>query len=470
MLDSSTTTDSSQFAFITYDGPSVPRDPKTRNLIRRRAMRDVAITRKQRGDSKRNANRGQYPVFLGVVHIVPTGISADNQSLLLSLAPLAGLRLGLAICAAPGVSRAPRLGSTKVFSFIPSRYGHVSALTSATDCVVAKRRAMITGTRETETEADVLAHYSKALRALQVALDDDKQRCTPETLCATQLLGVFELLSVSGKPYSWLRHIGGATRLIQVRGVAAFGDEFELALLTAHVGPAVTEAFLTNQPCFLAETPWQHLLREAILRDESLADYADLVLPLWEHLVGGPLQFKRTTDLLCSPVPPSREAIEEMIECLESARDRLFSWLSCAQRRIGLSKEVGGPDWRDTAVLPLNGEVGEDDADGLHLALRGTYATCRLLKGRLLVALAPERFQHVELESQELAARIMALGESRLGCGSLVSSLFMSQASWIAQSIVETRDIWCDGFSAGEGMIGRQQFEAWCRAMGREID
>ena len=40
-----------------------------------------------------------------------------------------------------------------------------------------------------------------------------------------------------------MRHIEGATRLMEVRGVGAFKTEFEMALLTAHVGPAVRKYY-----------------------------------------------------------------------------------------------------------------------------------------------------------------------------------------------------------------------------------
>ncbi|KAK4443459.1 hypothetical protein QBC34DRAFT_310890, partial [Podospora aff. communis PSN243] len=390
----------------------------------------------------------------------------DDHSLLLSLASLTGLRLGLAVCI-PGVRQtAVRLGSTKVFSFIPSRYGHVSALTCATDCVVAKRRAMVTD----GDEAEVLVRYSKALRALQVALDDDeRERCAPETLCATLLLGVFELLSLQEKPFSWLHHIEGATRLLQVRGAGSYESEFELALLTAHVGPAVTEAFLTNKPCFLAQEPWRQLLRVAVLGDESLAGHADIVLPLWEHLVGGPSHFKRTTDIICGEMSSCQDRIDNLVDCLVTSRDQLLGWLELAKEVIGLEDEdIGGPTWRDAAVFPLeNGSSCQDD-DDIGLALRGTYATCRLLKARLLVALAPARFYYLEEEAQELAARVMSLGEG-CGGGSLVASLFMSQGSWIAKSILETKDAWAGVDCDNDGAIARCKFEAWCDAMGRRV-
>jgi len=188
----SSTDSQPKFAFITYQGSNLPRDAETRSLIRRRAMRDVAASRKNSGSYKQHPNRRQYPVFLtNTPPSLPT-VTADDHSLLLSLAPLTGLRLGLATCG-PEIPGTIRLGSTKIFSFIPSRYGHVSALSCATDCVVAKRRSMVRGGGGGFDGLDGLAQYSKALRALQVALNDEAQRYTPETLCATQLLGMFEV-------------------------------------------------------------------------------------------------------------------------------------------------------------------------------------------------------------------------------------------------------------------------------------
>ncbi|KAK0707324.1 hypothetical protein B0H67DRAFT_587282 [Lasiosphaeris hirsuta] len=474
----------SEFSFITYEGPKLPRDPKTRTLIRRRAMKDVAASRKQRGEySRQNVNRRQFPVVVdseeteGIpykstttpLEIYPcpresSVVTVEDLSILLCLAPLTGLRLGLArLARSPSgsiriadFSPAPRLGSSKLFSFIPSRYGQVSALTHATDCVVAKFRSLM-GLESPGGESGVLVHYSKALRALQAALDDEEQRFTPETLCATQLLGVFELLSVNGMPHSWMRHVGGATRLIEVRGVDAFKSEFEMALLTAHVGPAITEAFLSNKPSFLASPAWHRILYTAILNDASLTPQADLVLALWGQLVSGPEIFKRTTDLICAAVPPQQTDIDDVINRILRDRASLAKWLSMAQQRLGLPVEGGA------AVFP----PGELDAT--QLALRGTYATCMILKGRLLVALAPARFRELEAECQEMAARIMSLGKQSGGYvgGGLVGSLLMSQGSWIALAIVKTKAIWAG--EAGGGMIEREKFGAWCRAMGRTL-
>ncbi len=51
------------FAFVAYDGPRLPRDPTVRTLIRRRAMKDVAATRKRTGNYGQH-NLRQLPPFL----------------------------------------------------------------------------------------------------------------------------------------------------------------------------------------------------------------------------------------------------------------------------------------------------------------------------------------------------------------------------------------------------------------------
>ena len=178
------------FAFVNYEGPKLPRDPKIRVQIHRHAMRDVAATRKRRGHTPRNV--GQYPIdelpnpvdktsdnisrFSDWSQTTSSSSSEDGAarpkksppssthalqsptaaliptipldfSTLFTLAPLTGLRLGFATLAlSPAHSKAlahPNMGTKKLLTFIPSRYGHVSSLSHATDCVVAKLQQVI---------------------------------------------------------------------------------------------------------------------------------------------------------------------------------------------------------------------------------------------------------------------------------------------------------------------------------------
>jgi len=193
-----------QLSFVIYQGPTLPRDTKTRTLIRRRAMRNVAADRKRKGSDwhGRHTNRGQYPIFLQAPANA-VAITGRDLLVLQSLAPLTGLRLGLG--SAPGMPQSPGVqqngalaAGNKFVSFIPSRYGQISgaasteALTRATDCVLAKRRSMLVE-RARDDQHRILVRYAEAVGALQVALDDEAQRSTPETLCAAQLLGIFEV-------------------------------------------------------------------------------------------------------------------------------------------------------------------------------------------------------------------------------------------------------------------------------------
>lgn len=49
-----------------------------------------------------------------------------------------------------------------------------------------------------------------------------------------------QVLNGNTEVQSWMQHIGGAARLIQVRGADRFNSEFEMALFMAHVGPTVS--------------------------------------------------------------------------------------------------------------------------------------------------------------------------------------------------------------------------------------
>jgi len=155
--------------------------------------------------TRRKGNRAPENHIRPIPSLYPgLGISGDFFALI-SLIPLTGLRLGIApVCH----SLAPRsvqsqnipsfltggkhLGNHPMLSFIPSRYGQVSSITHAVDCVLAKLKQTLQ-CEPLDGDAVALRLYSKALRTLQEALNDGSQCMSPETLCATELLGVFEV-------------------------------------------------------------------------------------------------------------------------------------------------------------------------------------------------------------------------------------------------------------------------------------
>lgn len=217
------------FSFVNFDGPNLVPDAQARRRIRQQAMRDTAVARKQRGDYGKH-NMRQYPVFVYPPSSSEAGKDAPDSdqvqrirqsidlyvpfpfqdpsmpkqfSVLLNLMPLTGLRLGVGTLShylyEPTQPKdsiiAAQASSQKLLSFIPSRYGHVQLLRHATDCVIAKLQYLSQPEEDRSPKGDLkaLMHYQKALKALQEALLDEREWAKPETLCATQLLGIFEV-------------------------------------------------------------------------------------------------------------------------------------------------------------------------------------------------------------------------------------------------------------------------------------
>lgn len=159
----------------------------------------------QRGtrSSKRQALRPAPSRPLPVSIAYPDCATSEKFALLLNLMPLTGLRLGIAkfssLKSNPARSGDPfsvsNLGNPKLAHFITSRYEDVPALRYATDCVVAKVRQVLRyrGGPFSDGKDTILLHYTKAIKALQAALEDETQSMAEETLCATELLAVFEV-------------------------------------------------------------------------------------------------------------------------------------------------------------------------------------------------------------------------------------------------------------------------------------
>ncbi|KJR88932.1 uncharacterized protein SPSK_07254 [Sporothrix schenckii 1099-18] len=458
----------------------------------------------------------------------PDSAATEKFTLLLNLVPLTGLRLGIGklssfqldLARAGPTRRAQlspacpplNLGNPKLAHYITSHHGHVPALRYATDAVLAQLRLVALrahGTPSTALARDAtLVFYQKALRAVQLALADERQRLTEETLCATQLLAVFELLDENVP--SWMHHAGGAAQLIRLRGVHRFrASEPGTALFMAHIGTVVMDAFLGNKACFLAEDAWMALLRSAILDDPALAPVQDLSLAMWSHIVTGPAKFKTVTDLvMAAPAPraPDPRARDAIIAHLLADRASLVGWMDRAMRHPAICEDDFEADDVYGIVFPrlttgtrgsTGGRRNADDKDAhcrldrvTQLSLWGTNIVCRILKSRLLVAMAPARFRALEAECQYLAARVMQLDAGAAaaaankstgvgsGLGDVLKTSFVSQNTWIVRGVLETKDIWSqDSDVSGDGngdcaedkMIEKWKFEAWCRAIGRTL-
>ncbi|KAI5459424.1 hypothetical protein BGZ63DRAFT_391009 [Mariannaea sp. PMI_226] len=533
------------FTFVSYEGSKLPENPDVRYLIRHRAMRHTATIRKRAGGYGRH-NLGQLPPglleaegsnedpkavkmsdasdFLLDIHqdenmqrtlaagktqkgirkpyrrrggspslaVAPVAPMPQNYILLNLASPFTALHLGVSTLSyfmsdsasiSKVLSRMPQnLENRRILSFIPSRYGRVSSITHATDCVIARLELVVrTGSiYSTEGDTSVLTLYSKALRSLQEAIDDEDTRMMPETLCAAELLGIYELLSGTSQTERWIQHAGGAARLIELYGPERFKTDFELSLFMSHTGPIITEAFLNGRPCFLDQECWQLVIRDAIRNDPMmLPERAQVVMELWARLGKLPNIFNEAEGLILYPQLAAPGARERLITSLLRERDHLKSWVKLAQKYLH-DTEMNGNRHSDYEASPF---AGWNNIDTTALRspiacriLQGTYVLCNLVKTRTLFALSPSRFPELEATCQTLAQDALSMAEEAAHCENeiLIGGLFMSEVSWMANAVIATKDIWNQNSGprrnvdrADKGTIESWKFEAWCRAMGR---
>lgn len=79
--------------------------------------------------------------------------------------------------------------------YLPCRSGHSATLDGAVDCLVAALRDRVVPAAQ-RSPAKTIASYNKALTSLNECLGDADRRLSSETLCATQLLGIFEVCTL----------------------------------------------------------------------------------------------------------------------------------------------------------------------------------------------------------------------------------------------------------------------------------
>ena len=59
-----------------------------------------------------------------------------------------------------------------------------------------------------------------------------------ELICG--IVALLQLLNKTSSTDMWIRHAGGAARLIELRGPDRFQTDFELSLFMTHAGPIVS--------------------------------------------------------------------------------------------------------------------------------------------------------------------------------------------------------------------------------------
>lgn len=213
-------------------------------------------------------------------------------------------------------------------------------------------------------------------------------------------------------------------------------------------------------------------MRSAIRSDASFIQLQDLALAMWSHITTGPGKFREVTDTILSPTPLPQAVIDAIIQYLLEDRESLLDWMERAQMLPDLRD--GDFEFDEYGIMfpRLTFEKGTSNTHLVtHLALWGANIMCRILKTRLLVAMAPARFHYLEIECQYLASKIMSLDQiaAEDNGNGLLQTSFISQSTWIARGVLDTKDIWSAEQGNSEDMIERWKFKAWCEAIGRKF-
>lgn len=125
----------------------------------------------------------------------------QEQGTIVLLAPLTTIHLGRlaikhvsAIATLSNFMLSPDNEQSSYIFHIPQRLGHDITLDDAARCVIAAFREIRDSHSSPDSKGSAsLSLYTRALRSLQHALDDPTRSRSAETLCAAELLCIFEV-------------------------------------------------------------------------------------------------------------------------------------------------------------------------------------------------------------------------------------------------------------------------------------
>ncbi|TGO10344.1 hypothetical protein BTUL_0137g00010 [Botrytis tulipae] len=143
------------------------------------------------------------------------------------------------------------------FQYIPGRLGYNIALDDAITCVCSLY-CDESSNEYTKSKA-IYSSYIRALSSLQKCLVEERLRFQSETLCASLLLQMCELVVNVDKP-KWIDLARGTSQLIKARGVGRYKDPFDLEMLESQLSYIVIQSARFKEDCYLRQPEWRALL------------------------------------------------------------------------------------------------------------------------------------------------------------------------------------------------------------------
>ncbi|KAJ6034010.1 uncharacterized protein N7446_007693 [Penicillium canescens] len=196
------------------------------------------------------------------------------------------------------------------YSIIPSRLGHNAALDSAVSCMCNVFIHFMSG--QSKATAAIIEEYVKSLQTLRGVLDNPRLRRHAETLCASIILQLCELLL--NKDFGqWIDLCQGSKRLIEERGPNGFPEQFERELLESQQG------FI---PSFLAQPDWRHLM-------DNLDNGIAVRLQLCSQLLDVPVLLAEASSVLARQLTraePCLFEIKDITSRMLTQHDKFEAW------------------------------------------------------------------------------------------------------------------------------------------------
>ncbi|RDW73766.1 hypothetical protein BP5796_07208 [Coleophoma crateriformis] len=192
-----------------------------------------------------------------------------------------------------------------------------SQLSTAIQAVAMASLANRPNSRGSPLMVQAVAHYAKALKATNIALQSPAQQKSDQTLASILLLGFFETITLEQtNVLAWGAHIDGAVQLVRMRGKKQLRTRVGSALFLVVRTQMIICCLTASKPPVLGTEWW---IADAI-KDENAQFVAKLCLRVAE------MRAELNTTLATSPRTP--ENFEKVLALMRRAQEMEHDYLA----------------------------------------------------------------------------------------------------------------------------------------------
>lgn len=274
-------------------------------------------------------------------------------------------------------------------SSIPPRFGTNKALDDAVRCLVNHCIGKLSNQDKVIQYAR--RAYGSALVNLQQAISDPEEGMSSETLCTTMVLSLYETYACT-KKHAWVKHAGGATRLMQIRGPSRHKHDFDKMMLFAFRGVMIMEAFMQRTSCVLDTDEWRFVLAGP----DAPSPLLQLTSEFYAYFATMPGMVQQLSNL-------QREDINQVVSFVNSASQlssRLRDWFLRWRSIMGPGIEV--PSATNDSTFPLVYDY--NTSGGTNVFFATSYYGCMILLNNFIKIFQPD--PNIEDDNQFMIGEI----------------------------------------------------------------